>query len=219
MRAGKRAIAAIVAVTGVVALGGCIDQIYRWHYDRTKTGELKGTLRVTWIGQDSFLYEPDPVNPLYFKRSDGTVIQPATMYTDGGTIPMALRAIKSYSPWGYAPAFIIHDWLFVMKQCQLPGYEKFNLEAAAEVMSEAVKSLMENPKVGAPNKLVHYSMYEGVLSSTARDYWEHGKCNPPGAALERAPSPAKTRSIEAPSTLGGPPVPKAALPSFTITLD
>ncbi len=219
MRISKRVGAAIVAALSAVALGGCLDQIYGWHYDRTQTGELKGTLRVTWVGQDSFLYEPDPVNPLYFKRADGTVIQPATMFTDGGTIPMALRAIKSYSPWGYAPAFIIHDWLFVMKQCQLPGYEKYDLEAAAVVMAEAVKSLMENPKVGAPNKLVHYSMYEGVRSATARDYWDNGKCNPAGAPLERAPSAAKTRSLEAPSSLGGPPVPKAALPSFTITLD
>lgn len=213
------AVAAVVL--SAVGLGGCLEQLYAWHYDQTKTGDLKGTLRVTWIGADSFLYEPDPANPLTFKRADGTVITPAAMYTDGGSIPTALRALKGYSPWGYAPAFIIHDWLFVMKQCKLAGYEKYDLDGAATVMAEAMKTLMEKPQFGGPNKLVHYSMYEGVRSTTAKDYWDNGKCNPAGAAMERTPKPAATRSIskapapsaEAPGSPAG-----AAYPSFTITI-
>jgi hypothetical protein len=57
------------------------------------------------------------------------------MYTDGGSIPQPLRAIKVYSPWGYAPAFLVHDWLFAIKQCKRPGYEKLTLEGATDAMA------------------------------------------------------------------------------------
>ncbi len=216
----KKLMALAVAGT-TIALGGCLDQLFGWHYDKTSTGDLKGTLRVTWIGNDSFLYEPDPANPLTFKRADGTVISPGPMYTDGGSIPTALRAIKGYSPWGYAPAFVIHDWLFVMKQCKLAGNEKYDLEAAATIMAEAMKTLMEKPQFGGPNKLLHYSMYEGVRSSTAKDYWDNGKCNTPGAPMERVPKPATTRSItrQAAPSAEAPAAPAPqAMPSFTITI-
>ena len=220
---------ALIAIAATIGLGGCLDMLYGRHYDQTKSGDLKGTLRVTWLNNDSFLYEPDPANPLTFKRADGSSITPAAMYTDGGSIPSALRALKGYSPWGYAPAFIIHDWLFVMKQCKLPGFESYDLEAAATVMAEAMKTLMEKPQFGGPNKLVHYSMYEGVRSSTAKDYWDNGACNKPDALIERTPKSAATRSItrapapsasapaEPRSGLGGPaPQPMA---SFTITIN
>lgn len=206
-----RAIAAVMVAT--VGLGGCLDLIYGWHYDQTKSGDLKGTVRIRWVSNDQFVYEPDPADPLTFKRADGTVIMPAAMYTDGGTIPQALRAIKAYSPWGYAPAFLVHDWLFVVKQCKLAGHDKLTLEDAANVMAEAMKTLMEKPDFGGVNKLVHYSMYQGVLSSTARNYWDNGECNPPNARMERTPAPARTRSLAQPKSADGAP-----LPSFTITI-
>ena len=208
---------AAVAVAAL-SLGGCLEMIYGWHYDQTKSGDLKGTIRITWVGQDQFIYEPDPVDPLTFKRADGTVIRPQAMYTDGGSIPQALRVIKAYSPWGYAPSFLLHDWLFVVKQCKLAGYEKLTLEDAADVLSESMKTLMEKPNFGGVNKLVHYSMYEGVLSSTARDYWDNGKCNAPDAKIQRVPDEApRTRSL-APSTGSdmGSSQAAAPYPSFVI---
>lgn len=217
----RKKLAALAVAGATIALGGCLDRFFGWHYDNTAKGDLKGTLRVTWIGTDAFLYEPDPADPLTFKRADGTTITPAAMFTDGGSIPTALRAIKGYSPWGYAPAFIIHDWLFVMRQCKLPGHEKYDLDTAATIMAEAMKTLMEKPQFGGPNKLLHYSMYEGVRTPTARTYWNEGKCNTPGAAMERVPKTAATRSMtrSAPSP-DAPAGPSAApaLPSFTITV-
>ena len=59
-------------------------------------------------------------------------------------------------------------------------------------MAEVMKTVMENPKYGGPNKLVHYSMYEAVRSKTAQDYWDNGKCDTAfgseigGRARERA---------------------------------
>ena len=213
MERRKSRLAVTVAVLSTLGLGGCLELIYGWHYDQTKTGELKGTIRIQWLAQDKFLYEPDPADPLVFKRADGTVIQPQAMYTDGGTIPQALRAIKAYSPWGYAPAFLVHDWLFAMKQCKRPGHEKLSLEDAATVMAEAMKTLMEKPNFGGVNKLVHYSMYQGVRSSTAQDYWDNGTCEAPGAELERIPQASRTRALTADKSGTGTPY-----PSFTIKI-
>lgn len=170
---------AIIVACFAVTLSGCTDWFYGWHYDQTKTGDLKGRLVIEWISQDNFLFIPDTQNPLTFKRSDSEAITPQRMYTDGGSIPPTLRAIKSYSPWGYAPAFIIHDWLFVMKHCKVPGHESLDLETAATIMAEVMKTLMEKPNFGGPNKLVHYSMYEAVRSKAAAEYWNTGTCDTP----------------------------------------
>ncbi|MEQ1711473.1 MAG: DUF1353 domain-containing protein [Hyphomicrobium sp.] len=198
------------------SLSGCSDITWQ----RTKPGQLKGKLVIEWINQDEFLFIPDPTQPLTFTRANNEVITPDAMYTDGGSIPVALRAVKSYSPWGYAPAFIVHDWLFTMKQCKLDGHDKLSLDESATVLAEVLKTVMENPKYGGPNKLVHYSMYEAVRSTVAKDYWENGKCTTlprvrsttrsaapkaaPPAAPQTAPQPAPPSDNER-SRLGTSP--------------
>ena len=87
------------------------------------------------------------------------------------------------------------------------------LEDAATVMAEAMKTLMEKPNFGGVNKLVHYSMYQGVRSSTAQDYWDNGTCEAPGAELERIPQASRTRALTADKSGTGTPY-----PSFTIKI-
>jgi hypothetical protein len=58
-----------------------------------------------------------------------------------------------------------------------------------------MKTLMETPDLGGVNKLVHYPMYQGVLSTTAKDHWNNVPCDQPGAIMERIPSSARTRSL------------------------
>jgi hypothetical protein len=58
-----------------------------------------------------------------------------------------------------------------------------------------MKTLMETPDLAGVNKLLHYSMYQGVLYTTAKDYWNNVPCDQPGAILERIPSPARTHSL------------------------
>jgi Protein of unknown function (DUF1353) len=184
-------------------MSGCSEV----NYERTKPGKLQGKLILEWIDQDKFRFISDNTKPLRFVRANSEVIQPGAMFTDGGSIPAPLRAIKSFSPWGYAPAFIIHDWLFVMKQCRLKGFEKWDHLKAAEVFSEVMKTIMENPKFGGPNKLVHYSMYEGVRTQVAKDYWDNGKCETPGGRTRsigmdasRAPGTAEPNKESAPTS-------------------
>ncbi len=194
----------IIAATALTLLmPSCTDVISGWLYDRVETGELKGRLIVEWVDQDKFIFIPDQQQPLTFTRKNKDVIRPDRMYTDGGSVPPALRSIKSYSPWGYAPAFIIHDWLFTMKHCRIAGYEAYDLDKAATVMAEVMKTVMENPKYGGPNKLVLYSMYEAVRSSIAKGYWDNGTCDTPSGARSAAGQVRTERSM--PSAAAGDP--------------
>jgi len=167
-----RARHALVLLAVVLASTGCASM----HYSQTKVGTLKGKLIVQWIDHDKFIFIPDERTPLSFTRHDRTVITPGRMYTDGGSIPRPLWALRSYSPWGYAPAYIVHDWLFFMNYCKLAGHEKYNVHEAAQVLSEVMKTMMEQE--GA-NKLVLYSVYEAVDSPLAENLWNTGKCVTP----------------------------------------
>ena len=160
----------IVAV--IFLLFGCATH----HYSVTKPGELKGKLKVEWIEPDKFIFRPDKDNPLTFTRYNNDTIKPGIMYTDGGSIPRPLWALRNYSPWGYAPAYIIHDWLFHMKNCQLSGYEKLTLEEAAWVLSEVMKTLMEKQ---GQDILTLYSVFEAVKSPVASNLWNSGICEEP----------------------------------------
>jgi len=179
---------ALVLLVLVLLSAGCASM----HYNKTKAGTLKGKLLVQWIDHDKFIFIPDERTPLTFTRHDQTVITPGKMYTDGGSIPRPLWALRSYSPWGYAPAFIVHDWLFFTKYCKKPGYEKYTVHEAALVLSEVMKTMME--KEGA-NKLALYSIYEAVNSPIAENLWETGKCLEPGPT-EAAPIPKLEYTIE-----------------------
>jgi hypothetical protein len=83
-------------------------------------------------------------------------------------------------PWGYAPAFIVHDWLFVMKHCQPPGYQNYTYQDAALVMAEIMKTMMESERVDV-DKATVLSMYLAVSSPVAETLWNEGKCEPPPA--------------------------------------
>jgi hypothetical protein len=110
-----------------LALSGCATVDYL----HTPAGQFKGTAFVMWAGEGNgsgdgnFLFVPDPRDPLIFTRADpqslGGVIQPGLMYTDGGSIPKIAQVFNGFSPWGYAPGYMIHDWLFVGRHCLVDG--------------------------------------------------------------------------------------------------
>jgi hypothetical protein len=171
-------------------LNGCSSM----HYARVSPGELKGRLIVEWYDRDSFVFIPDPENPLTFTRPNGKgVIEPERMQTDGGSIPRFLWGFKNYSPWGFGPAFIVHDWLFVAHHNGDPRYSEYTLEESALVMSEVMKTMMEKERVEkgvTPQKFVMYSMYLAVKSSIARQWWDR--------------EPAVTPEFTARAVHGGP---------------
>ena len=151
-------------------------------YDTVNPGKLSGKLIVQWIEPDVFLFLPDKETPLKFTRSNGDTVTPGRMLTDGGSIPRPLWILRNYSPWGYAPAFIVHDWLFEMKHCKKEGFMKYNYQDAAMIMAEVMKTMMESKKV-AVDTLTVWSMHTAVSSNIAAKHWEDGKCNPPPPAM------------------------------------
>lgn len=156
-------------------------------YDLFSVGKLSGKLVVQWIEPDKFIFLPDKDVPLTFVRSNGDKIVPGRMITDGGSIPRPLWILRSYSPWGYAPAFIIHDWLFAMKQCRIEGYARYDHEKAATVLAEVMKTMMEMKKVET-DKLTLLSMFAAVNSSIAEDLWNNSPCLPvPAGPREQKP--------------------------------
>src|SRR5215470_9390632 len=122
----------VILVLALLASTGCASLLYR----RVAPGQLHGKLVDQWIDYDKFIFLPDKDKPLSFTRANGDQITPGMMYTDGGSIPRPLWVLRSYSPWGYAPAFIIHDWLFDSHHCGDSPFPKYTNDEAARVMAE-----------------------------------------------------------------------------------
>jgi hypothetical protein len=105
------------------------------------------------------------------------------MYTDGGSIPRALRAFDGFSPWGYGPAYIMHEWIFAAHHCLVQGrpdpkepeeYEKvkrFTFDDSAELLAEVMKTLMVDQKVRTKPDVFNAISF-GVDSVVARNLWD-----------------------------------------------
>ncbi|MDK3019617.1 hypothetical protein [Pseudodonghicola flavimaris] len=136
-------------------------------YDALPEGEIKGTVFVMWVGEGSategagkFVYVPNPRDPLRLVRGDGAVpkeIRPEMIYTDGGSIPRAGQMFNGFSPWGYAPAYMIHDWLFVARHCLTDdtptqaerAIADMEFKESAEIIGEAIQALIASGQVAA----------------------------------------------------------------------
>ncbi|MCF1465037.1 DUF1353 domain-containing protein [Agrobacterium vitis] len=150
-------------------------------------GEIKGVVTIQWLEPDVFLFIPDNEKPLTFIRPNGQVITPKRMITDGGSIPRPMWAFRSYSPWGYAPAFIIHDWLFHAKNCDLADAKDYDLDTAGLTMGEVIKTLMETKRAEKDEFTVGVMM-AAVTSRFARSAWEKGTCIPAPPAFDNVPT-------------------------------
>ena len=158
-------------------------------WENTEVGEIRGTILLQWVSPDWFIYVPDETNPLTFiRKKDSQVIDVITpnqkFYTDGGSTPRLAQASEEYSPWKFAPAYIVHDWLFLMKHCGLPGAEKYDHLIAARILAEAIKTQMM-ATLSEPtafdldyNKVLLHNIYVPV-KLFSEDHWENreGRCD------------------------------------------
>jgi hypothetical protein len=173
----------ILLLLAVMLLSACASR----KYNRTPKGEVGGRLTIEWIAADKFIYRPDAKRPFYFKRANGEVIQPKSMYTDGGSIPRPLWALRGYSPWGFGPAFIAHDWLFDAHHCNLPEGQNHTVFTAADVLAEVMKTLMEAPEPNViKSPFLLYTIDEAVRTPIAQNLWDTGKCEKPPPELMSA---------------------------------
>lgn len=150
-----------------------------------------------WVGEGSpssgdgqFVFVPNPKDPLKMSRIDqdgnvvGEPIQPEMMYTDGGSIPRIATVFKGFSPWGYAPAYMIHDWLFIAKHCVTDGMasgeqmkiEGMTFQTSATIIAEAIKALQISGQVAA-NDVAGSTISAAVAGPISRFLWEReGAC-------------------------------------------
>lgn len=165
----RRATLCGLAAFATMATGGCAV-IRR---DQIGDGRLQGRVVVEWYREDQFIYRrlgPDALSFLPSFASDPTdVIIPGDMFTDGGSVPRIFWGIPGLSPWGLAPAYIIHDWLFEVRRCRKPGWDKYTFEQSALILAEVGKALIDHG-------LIKHDMLDaiiwGVSTRYARDLWD-----------------------------------------------
>jgi Protein of unknown function (DUF1353) len=168
-----------------VALAGCASPPYR----ATQQGKFSGSLDVRWVHNDYFLFLPNTDDPFTFIRKDGSEIRPGPMYTDGASIPRYLWGIEGYSPWGYAPAYIVHDWLFEAHHCGYEPDDRYTFADSVTVMGESLKAVMEaSPEYR--NYFVFDSVVAAAASPIAQRLWEEGACKPPPFDFQAVPTTA-----------------------------
>ncbi len=154
-------------------------------YKKLGTGKFEGLPQVRWNGVDklgtpTFIYTPDQANPFRYTTSEDRVIVPQIMDTDGGSIPRILHGFAKFSPWLYAPAYIIHDWLFVAHKTNTAPDNDITFQQSADIMVEAIKTMMEsgikdydgNVQVFDKAEDTLYLMHKAVLSFVARKLWD-----------------------------------------------
>jgi hypothetical protein len=188
-----------------VALAACGPNIYK----DAPPGRFDGNVYLMWIddggssGDGKFVFVPVPGRELQFTRNnpDATVqtITPEMMYTDGGSIPRFAQVFKGFSPWGYAPAYMVHDWLFIAKNCNTDGkaegreveIAEMTFPESADIMAEAIKTLVEEKRV-KPND-VSETIIPGVVGGAiSRGLWDQK-----GACAGRRVSPEDRAAAEA----------------------
>jgi len=162
-----------------IAIAGCATQLYR----KTEEGKFSGALDVRWIKNDYFLFLPNKDDSFTFTRPNGQRIRPGRMYTDGGSIPRFLWGVKGYSPWGYAPAYIVHDWMFEAQHCGYEPDNKHNFKDSVDVMAESLKSVMERDSE-VRNYFIFDSVVLAIDSSISKRLWEKGLCKAPPVELQ-----------------------------------
>ncbi|WP_171211814.1 MULTISPECIES: hypothetical protein [unclassified Ruegeria] len=164
------------------------------NYDDIAAGEIKGSLTLLWVdetqrgsGDGTFVFVPNK-DPLRMERHDprATVpeIRPQIMYTDGGSIPKAAQALKGFSPWGYAPAYMLHDWLFVARKClndndataEEQKMESVTFKESVRIAVEAIKGLEDKGTVTA-NPIAPRVIAAAISSGISYRLWnEKGAC-------------------------------------------
>jgi hypothetical protein len=204
----------ILAACCSLILSACVTT---GRYENAEIGQFDGILLVMWVGETEtrsgdgkFVFVPDPQRPLTFKRrnpdSTGGVIQPGVMYTDGGSIPRIGQLFNGLSPWGYAPAYMVHDWMFAARHCIVDGQDRPEYDSVREVdfelsgliLMEAIQTLVAERKV-KENDVAASLIGAAVAGSQAKRYWDdEGACqqvSPNHMAAIGQALPSRSRSI------------------------
>ncbi|PZM14123.1 hypothetical protein CPY51_12580 [Rhizobium tubonense] len=176
-------------------------------FDELPPGKFTGSLFVMWVGEGGssgdgkFVFVPDPSDRLTFQRGGtgpGQTIVPGVMYTDGGSIPQVFQVFRGLHPWGYAPAYVVHDWLFTAHQCLSDGrtdkdyraLSDVDFDNSANILGEAIQALIKQRQVSRDD-VAGSAITAAVASPIARNSW-----NKKGACADDEVTEADLREIE-----------------------
>ncbi len=185
----------ILLVLTLVACG-------RVDFENAEPGKMSGAALVMWVGSGEpsrlgngkFLFVPVRNAPLTFMRSGGEdaskaiTIQPEPFYTDGGSIPRVVQAFPGFAAWGYGPAYIVHDWLFVARKClntdrrdgtdtaspEMKKIATLTFQDSADVLAEAIRTLERDFGADDGGGATISSVTAGPIS--ARLWRDYGPC-------------------------------------------
>ncbi len=194
----------VVSLAGfaAVSLCGCgsVD------YDAVTRGTFSGKANLVWVapnatallGDGLFLYVPDPSEPLVFERHPSNdpaqgseIITPEAFFTDGGSIPRAVQAAPGFNAWGYGPAYVIHDWVFVARKCmnydethastlatnEMKKLKNLSFQGSVEIMAETIKALVSDFGVANGNSLSGPIISNVTAGPVSYRLWEEdGEC-------------------------------------------
>ena len=121
-----------------------------------------------------------------------TPIVAETMYTDGGTIPRIFWSIPGLSPWGLGPAYVIHDYLFLVHRCHRPAPPEvtaITFPQSAQILAEVGKALVDAGLIDH-NKLEE--IVWAIRTKYAQDIWDSTP-TPDECAMPVVSLPARAR--------------------------
>ena len=183
-------LAALLAVAGCTSLD----------YNSVPVGRFAGSALVVWVGpgdedtsgDGKFLYVPRTGDELEFFRdasadasTGNEVIRPGPFYTNGGSIPRFVHNIRGFNAWAFGPAYIIHDWLFVVRKCANDGdpdalnqpIARMEFRETGLIMAETIKTVSAQydlaPETGQAGSIIA----PVTLGPISRALWEQtGAC-------------------------------------------
>jgi hypothetical protein len=153
-------------------------------------GIIVGRPCIEWLKPDQFVYDREKNKTFLFVRPNHEVIRPGDIETDGGSIPRLLWVQKGYSPWTFAPAYLIHDWLYEAHRRGIPAgvsadgrplyYDK---KQADWIMAEVIKAQMELTVYDTPKSAEQLRNIYWAVSEFGDTAWNE-KAHPVEALLE-----------------------------------
>jgi hypothetical protein len=190
----------LIGILLLLGLAGCGQATY----EPDRYGQFSGGLVVYWVGETergmgdgTFVLVPTRNDPLTYRTAPGSgwqgTIQPGIMYTDGGSIPQIAQAIPGLSPWGYAPAFMVHDWLYVARHCLTDGatdaeylaLKDVTFADSADLMGQAISAMFAQGLV-RENPSAATGISSGVNGLISRQAWDaKGRCATDTVSEER----------------------------------
>ncbi|MBO9402047.1 hypothetical protein [Shimia sp. R9_3] len=186
----------------IVGVAGCAQV----SYNDVKAGEFVGKAQLYWVGSaidaplgdGQFLYVPHTTEPLVFRRDPSNnpapgseIITPEAFYTDGGSIPRGVQALRGFNAWTFGPAYIVHDWAFVARKCmndeargdgdvateEMEKLANMTFQDSVVLMAETIKTIVNAEDIEDETRVAGSVITSVTAGPISRSLWEkEGAC-------------------------------------------